>query len=220
MTTFSSFHQTGLPRRQPRYTGLLIVAALHALLIYALMSGLARKVVDVVLNPVDVQVIEEIKETPPTPPQVKPLQVTRQLAPKEPPPFTPPPEVKPQAAPVVQETISVTTPTPPPAPVPFVPSPPPQVAAPAPQAQPVSIGVACPTRVVPRIPPRLESVLGSVRVRLSIRGGKVVNVDVLSSSPRGVFDGVVRAAVQQYGCVSAGEGVTQVADQTFEFKPE
>ena len=54
----------------------------------------------------------------------------------------------------------------------------------------------------------------------TVRGGKVVNVDVLSSSPRGVFDGVVRAAVQQYGCVSAGEGVTQVADQTFEFKPE
>lgn len=204
---------------QPRWFGLAVVGLLHVLVIYALVSGLARKVVAAVLRPVDVQVIQGTPPPPP-PPVVKQI-VTQTAAPKTPPPFVPPPEVRLPAPPPVQETVTVRTPTPP-APEPFKPSPPQPVVAPPAPAAPVvvALGVACPTRVVPRIPPRLESVAGSVRARLTIRDGKVVNVDILSSSPSGVFDSIVRTAVQQYSCVAAPDGQTQVAEQTFEFRPE
>lgn len=206
---------------RPKLIGLVVVGLLHVLVIYALVSGLARKVVAAALKPVDVQLIQEAPEPPPPPPVIKQI-VKQPVLTKTPPPFVPPPEVQ-LAAPPVQETVTVSTPTPPPAPEPFRPSPPqPVVAPPAPPAQPevVTLGVACPTRVVPRMPARLESVAGSVRARLTIRDGKVVTVEILSSSPRGVFDSIVRTAVLQYSCVAAADGSAQVAEQTFEFRPE
>lgn len=206
---------------QPKLLGLALVGLLHVLVIYALVSGLARQVVDVVLRPVDVQVIQEVPPPPPPPPVVKQI-VTQTAATKTPPPFVPPPEVQLAAPPPVPDTVTVSTPTPPPAPEPFKPSPPQPVVAPPAPTQPsvVALGVACPTRVVPRIPARLESVAGSVRARLTIRDGKVAHVEILSSSPRGVFDSIVRTAVLQYGCVAAADGQAQIAEQTFEFRPE
>ncbi len=41
------------------------VALFHALLIWGLVSGLARKVVEVVKGPIEVKVIEEVKTPPP-----------------------------------------------------------------------------------------------------------------------------------------------------------
>ncbi len=58
---------------------------------------------------------------------------------------------------------------------------------------------------------------GSVRARATIRGGKVINVEILSSSPRGLFDSAVRNAMMQYGCQNNGDQETQ-ADQEFVFK--
>jgi protein TonB len=199
--------------------GLSVVALLHVLVVYALVSGLARKIVDVVRAPIETKVIEEIKDTPPPPDVIPPPPVL-----DAPPPFIPPPEITISTPPPPQPTIAVVTPTPPPAPEPFKPTPPPVVAAPPPPpvAQPavVSLAVACPTRAMPKLTPKLEAISGNVRARLTIRGGKVVNVDILSSTPKGAFDGVVRAAVMQYGCQAAGDGVTQVAEQSFEFRPE
>lgn len=66
--------------------GFILVLAFHALLIWGLMSGLARTVVDKIKEPFDVAEIdeppppEEEIEPPPPPPTV------------EPPPFVPPPE--------------------------------------------------------------------------------------------------------------------------------
>src|SRR5438132_11804792 len=76
--------------------GLSIVGLLHALLIYALVTGLARKVVDVIKKPIETKIVEEAKpppppETPPPPPHT--------LAPL-PPPFIASPQVN----------IAVTTP--------------------------------------------------------------------------------------------------------------
>jgi len=44
----------------------------------------------------------------------------------------------------------------------------------------------------------------------------VINVEIIKSAPRGVFDEAVRTAVLQYGCQDNGDQVV-VATQTFEF---
>ncbi|MEJ1958147.1 MAG: hypothetical protein WDM70_00715 [Nitrosomonadales bacterium] len=57
-------------QRDPRrhVAGITTVVFLHAIAIYALTTGLARKVVDVLKKPLEVNIIEEIKDIPPPPP--------------------------------------------------------------------------------------------------------------------------------------------------------
>ena len=127
------------PRRH--LTGLTFVILFHAFIVYALVTGLAKKVVDVVRAPIETKVIEEIKKPPPPPEIVVPPPPV--LA-APPPPFIPPPEVQIATPPPVQPTITATTPTPPPVTA-ITPTPPPVVAAaPAPApAAPVSASVVC-----------------------------------------------------------------------------
>jgi protein TonB len=125
------------PRRHA--VGFTFVVVLHVAVVYALVSGLAKKVVDVVRAPIETKVIEEVKPPPP-PPEVVVPPPPRLEAP--PPPFIPPPEVQVQTPPPVQPTITA-TPTPPPAPVVMTPiAPPAQETSPAPPA-PVSAAVVC-----------------------------------------------------------------------------
>src|SRR4051795_5051364 len=129
------------PRRH--LVGLTFVILFHAFIVYALVTGLAKKVVEVVRAPIETKVIEEIKKPPP-PPEVVVPPPPRLEAP--PPPFIPPPEIQIANPPPPQPTITATTPTPPPAPVVITPAPPPVVAAaPAPAAPPapVTAGVVC-----------------------------------------------------------------------------
>ena len=82
-------------------TGIGVVAGLHVLIVWALVSGLARTVVDVIKAPIETKVIEEIKKTPPPPEVVVPPPPLK----APPPPFIPPPEVQ-IAAPPPQPTIT------------------------------------------------------------------------------------------------------------------
>jgi len=125
------------PRRH--VAGLSLVVALHVAVVYALVSGLAKKVVDVVRAPIETKVIEEIKKPPP-PPEVVVPPPPRLEAP--PPPFVPPPEVRIDSPPPAQPTITATTPTPAPMPAQVATPPAPVAQAPAPAA-PVSAAVAC-----------------------------------------------------------------------------
>jgi protein TonB len=94
-----------------RYGGLGIVILLHVLVAYALVTGLARKMVDVIREPVVTKIIEEVKPPPPpdTPPSPPPPKM---VAP--PPPFIPPPEVQIQR-PQTQNVIAAVTTVQPPA---------------------------------------------------------------------------------------------------------
>lgn len=92
--------------------GLAVVAVLHVVLGWALMSGLARHVIDVVKAPIETRLIDEIK--PPPPPEKLPPP-PKSVVP--PPSFVPPPEVTVTPPPVAQPTISTTAVAPPPAPV-------------------------------------------------------------------------------------------------------
>ena len=71
-------------------TGIGIVVVLHVLLGWALVSGLARKVVEVIKAPIETKIIEEVK--PPPPPETPPPPPPKMALP--PPSFVPPPEIQ------------------------------------------------------------------------------------------------------------------------------
>jgi protein TonB len=138
-----------------------------------------------------------------------------------PPPFIPPPEVQIATPPPAQPTITTTATPPPQGPVTIAPQVPVATApAPAPARPSVmAIGVACQSMVQPTMPRKAlaEGISGTVTAQATIRGGKVVAVDIVSSNPRGVFDSAVRNAMMQYGCQTTGTEEIK-ASQTFDFK--
>jgi periplasmic protein TonB len=205
------------PRRH--LVGITFVILFHAFIVYALVTGLAKKVVDVVRAPIETKVIEEIKKPPPPPEIVLPPPPKLEAPP---PPYIPPPEVQIAAPPPPQPTISVAPSPVPPPPTVMTPTPPPVVVAapapPAPRPAVVAIGVVCSQQVQPVMPVKAsrEGLNGTVKARATIKGGKVVAVEIISASPRGVFEETVRKAMLQYGCQSGDEEIK--AEQTFEFK--
>lgn len=74
-----------------KFTGITVVVVVHAILIYALLTGLGKKIISVIKEtPIETKVIEEQK--PPPPPPDAPPPPPKLAAP--PPPFIPPPEVQ------------------------------------------------------------------------------------------------------------------------------
>ncbi|WP_374562765.1 energy transducer TonB [Ideonella sp.] len=167
------------PTKHP--VGLSVVIVLHVLLGYALVSGLARRVVEVAIKPVETKIIEEVKPPPPPEPEKLPPP-----PPKMPPPpvFAPPPEVNVAAPPVQAPTVAATTVAPPPtAPAPVVAAAPPAPPAPARVATPARIDFAnCEKPEYPAAARRAEAT-GVTRVRFSIdETGHVVKAEVTGSS--------------------------------------
>jgi protein TonB len=82
-----------------RLQGLLVVVALHALLGYALFSGMARKGLNLIRKPLEAVVIQEVLLPPPPPPPPREIRPPQPLAPRSdmaPPPLqldVPPPPV-------------------------------------------------------------------------------------------------------------------------------
>ena len=218
------------PRSDPRrhLVGIVFVVLFHAGIVYALLTGLAKKVVDVVRAPIETKVIEEIKKPPP-PPEIVVPPPPRLEAP--PPPFIPPPEVHIVMPPPVQNTITVTTPTPPPAPVviapiaPLVVAPPiaplvvvPPIVAVRPPAvapsAPVSAGVVCSnyTTVMgdvsyPREAIRAGIDKGEAVVQFTLSAnGAIKDIKVIRAS-HPVFARNSARIVAQYECQGQGHDV-------------
>ncbi len=200
-----------------RVKGIVIVILVHALIGYALVSGMARTGLNMLKKPLEAVVIQEVIIPPPPPPPPKKVEKLPE-APKvdaPPPPYVPPPDVAPpvtSTAPVIQSVS-----TPPPAPAVIAPPPPP---APPVSVGPkrTSIGLACPTQVPPEMPRKAlqDGIGGVVKAQIQIKGGNIVDVTILSG-PR-VFHAAVKAAMMQYKCVS-DEG-EMIATQEFSFKVE
>jgi protein TonB len=175
------------PRR--RIIGFGAVLLFHLLIVYALVSGLAKKVVDVVRAPIETKVIEEIKK-----PEI-------QIA-------TPPPP---------QPTITATTPTPPPAAVVIAPTPPP--AAPAPPAPPApataSAGVVCSNYATvmgdvayPRDAQRQGIERGEATIQFTLTAsGEVKDIKAIRSSHQIFARNSIRI-VSEYKCQGQGRDVT------------
>ena len=97
--------------------GIAFVVVFHVLLVYALVNGLAHKLVEVVRKPYETKLIEEFKKPPPDQPPPPPPK----LAPPPPPPFIPPVEVHiAVSAPAAANTITQVTSARPVAPAPVV----------------------------------------------------------------------------------------------------
>jgi protein TonB len=107
------------------------VLALHLLLGYGLLNGLAQRMVEVIKGPIETKIIEEAKPPPPPPPEN--LPPPPKFAPP-PPSFVPPPEVNVNPPPTPAATITTTQVAPPPTAVTVAPPAPPAPPAPAPVA--------------------------------------------------------------------------------------
>ena len=195
-----------------RAIGWIVVIAVHALVLYALITGTAYNALKIIKKPLEAAVIQEVI-IPPPPPPPPPKEIVKPQTPKveaPPPPFVPPPEVTPPSTAPAITSVQ----TPPPAP-PVIAPPPPPAAPPAPTGR-QEIGVACPTQVKPEIPRKAlrDGISGVVRAQATIRDGKVVNVEILSGPS--VFRDPVRDAMMQYKCITSGGDI--IATQEFSFK--
>jgi protein TonB len=84
-----------------RAIGFMATAALHVLIVYGLITGLARSVVEVIKGPIETKIIEQVEEEDTKPPPPPPVLD------KPPPPFVPPPEIAiTTEAPVSQNVIT------------------------------------------------------------------------------------------------------------------
>ena len=173
---------------------IVAVVLLHLVIGYALITGLARKVVEVMKAPLETKIIEEIKKPPPDLPPPPPPKLAT-----PPPPFIPPPEINIQIPQVMQPpTITtVTTTPPPPGPPPVIQ---PQVVAP-PQGA-VRKEYKASYRVDPQYPRQaITQNIASGRVVAHVvvaPTGAVTEVRIISSQPARVFDREVIRALSQW----------------------
>ena len=167
-----------------------MVVVLHIALGYALVTGLARKVVEVIKQPLETKIIEEIKKPPPDVPPPPPPKLAA-----PPPPFIPPPEINIQV-PITQVAPTITTVTtekPPPAPPKAIEAPP------APQPL-VRKEYKASYRVEPQFPRQAIQAGLSGRVIAWVHvspSGAVNNVEIRQSSNR-LFDREVIRALSQW----------------------
>lgn len=93
-----------------RMIGLVGVVIFHVLLVWGLVSGLARKAIELLPPPIETKLLEDAptEEEPPPPPPPPKLDVP-------PPPFIPPPEISIQTTAAPTNAITTTNKAPPPA---------------------------------------------------------------------------------------------------------
>lgn len=202
-----------------RTTAFVAVVGIHILMIWAIASGLAMKVVEKVAGPIETKVIEEIKPPPPPPEKIVPPPPDLKAPP---PPFVPIPEIQVQAPPPPNAVTTQSTVVPPPAE--FKPAPPP--AAPAPPAPPaapakVTSGMLCPTNPQPEMPGISFDGTAEFVVLGTVRGGKVVATEIRVK--RGIPDrraqrqllAAIESSMTQYRCTVDG-----IFEREFVFKLE
>ena len=199
------FSQT---QRDPtrKFVGISAVLVFHIIIVYALITGLARKVVEVVKGPIEVKVIEEVIKKPPPPPELLPPPPKLQAPP---PPFIPPPEINIQPPPTPAPTITAVTPEAPPAPQAPVIAPAPAPAPPTTAVQ--SAAVVCPNYrealgsvAYPR-EAALDNIQGEVLAEFTLSGNGQIRDIVIKSSTNRVFN---KPAIQmiQTRLVCKGQG--------------
>ncbi|WP_269505889.1 energy transducer TonB [Burkholderia sp. IMCC1007] len=193
-----------------RFGGIAIAIVLHLVLIWALVSGLATRVVQIVQKPIETRIIVPVKPPPPPPPP-KPVEkvVSKPRVAPPPPPYVPPPEVRVQAPP--QPTITHQDVPAPSAPVHEAPPAP----APVPVAKPVNheIGVVCPNSDEVRssivYPPEAQdnNITGDVTVEFTVDpDGHVTNLR-LAQPADPVLNRAALNAVKRFHCIAQGQPV-------------
>jgi protein TonB len=171
--------------------GISFVVLIHAIIIYALVTGLARKAIEVIKKPLTATIVEEIKAPPPPPPP-PPRKIVE--PPRELQPYVPPPDI-PVPVQTTEPVISAVTPTPPPEPVAIAPPAPPAPPPPKPAIRRGAVPIERVEPVYPREAIRENIASGRVVARLAVNEkGLVTDVTIVEANPRRVFDReVIRA---------------------------
>lgn len=197
------------------------VILLHVLVIYALLTGLARKVVEVVKGPIEVKVIEEVIKKPP-PPEVLPPPPKVQAPP---PPFVPPPEIQIAPPPTPAPAITAVTQEAPPAPQAPVIQKPVETAPPAPPPAVRSAAVVCPNyrEVMSSIAyPRealLDNIEGDVVIEFTVAGNGQIRDPIIKSSTNRIFNRVSLSVVQsRLQCQGQGHDIRVQAPISFKLR--
>ena len=203
--------------------GIVVVVLLHIALVYALVNGLARKVVEVIKKPLETQIIEEVKPPPP-PPQVLLPPPPKFVTP--PPPYIPPPEVQVNVPPppnAIQTTTSVVPTVAPP--IAAVAPPAPPAAAPVAAPAPATAGSACPNyakamgdSAFPREAIREGITSGQAIMRFVVTAtGEVKDIAPVSATNR-AFARAATNAIREFKC--NGQGRDVIIEVPFVFKTE
>ena len=229
----ASFRPPGSRQFKPKPgfspVGIAVMVAAHGLLGYALVSGMAGKAIQTLKKPLDATIIAEVtlppplppspppSPSPPLPPKIKKIERAPKVA-MPPPAYVPPPDIARAAATAPAITAVQTTqavapqlaapPSPPPAPTPVV-------AAPA----KADMALVCQKQIKPEAPRRAieDGVEGTVKAEVRVRGGKVVDVRIVSG-PR-AYHAAVRTALGRYECDSSTDQEF-IVTQDFTFKLE
>jgi protein TonB len=206
--------------------GITFVILFHLFIFWALVSGLARKAVEVIKKPITATIIEEIKVPPPPPPPPKRIEPPKTNTP--PPPqqvYTPPPEVQVAPAPTAPTITAPPSPEPPRQEYKIEAPPPPVVAPPAPPPPPkpaVRRGVVPVERedpVYPRAAIRAGVEKGRVLARVNIdEKGHVTDVIIVSAEPPRHFDNAVREALSKWKFKAEGEKYVGEIEVVFTLK--
>jgi protein TonB len=204
--------------------GIAFVVLVHALVIYALLTGLARKAVEVIKKPLTATIVEEIKLPPPPPPPPPPKKIVeapKQQAPVE--TYVPPPEVPVVAPAPTEPVISAVTSAPPTQPhviaPPAVAPPPPPPPAPKPAIRKGIVPIQREDPVYPREAIRAGVAKGRVVARLKIdEQGNVTDIDITFSDPPRVFDRAVRQALENWKFKPEGEKYVGEIEVNFTLK--
>ncbi|HLX01535.1 MAG TPA: energy transducer TonB [Trinickia sp.] len=188
-----------------RFGGIAVVIVLHIVLVYALLNGLATKVVQVIQHPIETKIIEPVK--PPPPPPLPTVQLPPPKFAPPPPPFVPPPEVQVQAPP--QQTITHQS-----APVQSAPVvAPPVQAPPAPKPVSTAVGVVCPNsdqvRASVKYPKEAQenNITGDVLIEFVVDPQGHITNERVAQSADSDLDRAAFNAVKQFNCISQGQAV-------------
>jgi protein TonB len=211
------FSQPQQSSRRPMGFGFVVL--LHVLIAYALVTGLARKVVEVVKGPIEVKVIEEIIKKPPPPPEVLPPP-PKVAAP--PPPFIPPPEINITPPPSLAPTITAVTPEAPPGPQAPVIAKPVESAPPAPAIRSASVECTNYREVIGSIVyPRealLEGLEGSVTIEFTVSATGQIRDPVIRNSTNRIFNRASLATVGRLVCPGKGTDIRVQIPVDFKIK--
>jgi protein TonB len=198
--------------------GITVVVLLHILVIYALLTGLARTAIEVIKKPMTATIIEEVKlpPPPPPPPPKKIIEPPKAQAPVQ--PYVPPPDI-PVQAPVEQPVISAPSITPPTEPHVIAPPAPPAPPAPKPAIRKGIVPIERVEPIYPREAIRAGIPKGHVVARLFIdEKGLVTEVRIVESDPPGVFDKETKRALSLWKFQAEGEKFVGEIDLTFTLK--
>ncbi len=202
--------------------GIGFVVLVHVLVIWALLSGLGSAVIQIIKKPLTATIIEEVK-LPPPPPPPPPKKIIEppkaQQVPVE--TFVPPPDVPvPTTTAPVISAVTAAPPTEPfviaaPTPAPVV------VAPPKPAVRRGVVRISGDDPAYPKDAIRAGVSKGRVVARLQIdEKGNVTEIQIVTSEPRGVFDKVVRIALERWKFTAEGERYVGEVEINFSLKDE